>query len=260
MSINMIRDGSFGDNFEIKLIMTLAAILVCLYDYKKNKRYDYFWVFFFGALVWTSVEIVLQIKSTRIIDPSTLLGAELPLFFSAMLQGTSEGAAIAILGVYFGDNLMKKTARIKTAVIFAALIGLVLFIGFWNAPSVKNIGGDVISRRDMFTSESIIFIAIMSLIALVWFWRGSSLERRRGLFMYLSMAIFATFWTIGEVFSNSRWIEIGENGILQRAPLSIEVFALSYDIFVEIALIYVPFLAIPYMLKLIKVPPSGDEF
>ena len=258
MSIYMIRDGIFGDSFEVKLIMALAAILACLYDYTKNKRYDYFWVFLFGTLVWTIVEIVLQVIGTRVYEQAYLLGMELPISFSALLQGTSEGAAVAILGVFIGDRLMNKATRKKAVVIFTAVTGAMVLLSLLNANAEKNIGGDVLSRRDMFTAESILFIAVMSLIAIVWFWRALPYERKRGLYMYLSMAAYAIFWTIGEVFSNTRWIEVGGDGVYQRASLPVEIFALSYDIFIEIALIYVPFLAAPYFLNLIKVSKDNQ--
>ena len=75
--------------------------------------------------------------------------------------------------------------------------------------------------------------------------------------MYFIMAIFIGFWTLSEWLVGQRWIEVGTiiNGSysnLRRAEPLIEFLALAYDSMVEVSLIYVPFIAIPYWLKLIK--------
>ena len=72
------------------------------------------------------------------------------------------------------------------------------------------------------------------------------------------MVMITTIWTILEWLTGQRWIEIGilnPNGTysnLHRAPPLIEFLALAYDVVIEIVLAYVPFLAIPYLLGLIK--------
>jgi hypothetical protein len=72
------------------------------------------------------------------------------------------------------------------------------------------------------------------------------------------MLIIGGAWITFNVLAGQKWVEIGienPNGTysnLRRAPLLIEIVVLIYDIIFEIALIYVPFLAIPYMLGLIK--------
>ena len=75
--------------------------------------------------------------------------------------------------------------------------------------------------------------------------------------MYFIMAIFIGWWTLMEWLAGQRWIEVGTitNGTytnLRRADPFIEFLALAYDYMIEVSLIYVPFLAIPYWFKLIK--------
>ncbi|MHA2295630.1 MAG: hypothetical protein ACXAEU_26635 [Candidatus Hodarchaeales archaeon] len=72
------------------------------------------------------------------------------------------------------------------------------------------------------------------------------------------MLIMISCWTMMEWLSGQRWIEVGIINMdgnysnLQRAGLFVELIALTYDVTIEIVLAYVPFLAIPYLLGLIK--------
>lgn len=98
----------------------------------------------------------------------------------------------------------------------------------------------------------------MCTIAIVWYVTTDSEARKRGLMMYVMMVIFIAWWTFLEWLTGQRWIEVGvvnSDGTysnLRRAPPLIEFGALAFDFVIEVSLIYVPFLAIPYWLKLIK--------
>ena len=76
--------------------------------------------------------------------------------------------------------------------------------------------------------------------------------------MFFNILIIGGAWISFNVFAGQKWIEIGTanpDGTysnLRRAPLLIEILVIMYDIVFEIALIFLPFLAIPYMLGLIK--------
>ena len=53
--IFIIRGGFFGFDWTHKLFYLLGGIALCIYDWKKNKRKDYFWVYLFGALLYIGV-------------------------------------------------------------------------------------------------------------------------------------------------------------------------------------------------------------
>ena len=40
-SVFMVRGGSFGDDFSLKLIISIVSFFVCVYDWKKSDRYDF---------------------------------------------------------------------------------------------------------------------------------------------------------------------------------------------------------------------------
>lgn len=263
-SIFMIRGGSFGQDFGTKLIMSIIAIAICFYDWKINeKRKDYFWVFLTGTVIWSMAEVILQLAGTRVLQEKYLFGFDITnmLWLTAPLQGMSEGAFVAVLGMLFGDRILNEETRKKWTLIF--IIFLLAFSLIYLPRGIQydsvNAGDpNVPSRRDMFPLSANIFILIMCVIAIMWLITTSSYDRKRGILMYVIMASFIAWWTLMEWLVGERWIEVGtinsdgSYSNLRRAPPLIEFGALAYDYLIEVSLIYVPFLAIPYWLNLIE--------
>ena len=100
------REGVF--NFGFKLISSLICIIVCIIYKVTTKKNDYFWVFITGTLILTLVETLLQISGTRETPEAMLFGWQVPIYLQVLLQGISEGAWIAILGLVFTDLLRGK--------------------------------------------------------------------------------------------------------------------------------------------------------
>ena len=255
-TVFMIRDGTFGSGFEQKLIFSLIAVGLCFIDWcENNKRKDYFWVFLFGTIIWTAAEFLQQLSGVREMDAGTLWGLQIPLFFSLILQGAFEGAFIAIWGLFAADRLISRDKRKK-------IIGIITWSGYtiyavigtlFQMKSAKDVGGDVASRRNMLAPMAIIFLVSILALDIIWMWRcGNNTKRKRILVFYLSMMIFAAIWTMSEFIANTRWIEVGIIISSTRAEPFVEFLALTWDVTVEIAAAYVPFLIIPYILKLVS--------
>ncbi len=261
-SIFMIRGGAFGEDFGAKFIMGLLALAACIYDWRKNERLDYIWVYIFATLIWAGAEILLQFSGTRVFQEKNLFGIDVSnaLLFTATLQGMSEAALVAIIGIFFGDRILKQETRKKWVIIFIIFLTGFIWLYLRNGINFASIPvGDlsIPSRRDMFPVTANIFIAIMCIVAVIWLIRSDSKIRQRGLLMYFIMVLFIAWWTLMEWLSGQRWIEVGTitnemYSNLRRAEPIIEFLALAYDYMIEVSLIYVPFLAIPYWLKLIK--------
>ncbi|MGV9173726.1 MAG: hypothetical protein ACOC44_17055 [Promethearchaeia archaeon] len=81
---------------------------------------------------------------------------------------------------------------------------------------------------------------------------------RMGFGVSFIMASFIAWWNLLEWLTGQRWIEMGminPDGTysnLVRAPPLIEFLAIAYDTVIEVSLIYIPFLAIPYWFNLIN--------
>ncbi len=260
--IYMIRNGSVGINYESKLIFTIVSFIICLYDWKQNKRKDYFWIFLIGSIFWTLVELSLHLSGTRKMVPPYLFGAEIPRFFGILLQGTFEGAFMGVLGVFFGDRMMNPETRKKYIVIYAVVLSLLLGSTLLQRVPTKDVGGDVASRRQMFGITGTIFLLSIVAINLIWLWkRANKTQRNRIIYMFIVMFLFTTVWTIGAYIANTRWIEVGvapdnlneASDNLRQAPPLLGFAALNYNNAIEFASAYVLFIIIPYELKLIRI-------
>lgn len=258
-NIYMIRGGTFGFDFNIKLIITIVTLLICFYDWKTKKRKDYFYIFIIGTIFWVCVETVLQLVGTRDMATNFLFGIEIPLLVSIPLQAVSEASFVAVLGIFIGERLLLRKKESKNRDSIEALIALIGFISLElitifliDGIKIPNVGGEVPSRRNMFTIPSITFLAIMVLIDVIWLIKTNKEFRKRGFAIIIGMLFIAITFTLGGFLSGNRWIEVGTPPLYERAPPLIEFLALSYDAIVEITLAYVPYLAIPCLFGWIK--------
>ena len=135
-------------------------------------------------------------------------------------------------------------------------MGLVMFSHGIYTP---NVGGEVPSRREVFPLWSLLILVLVS-PAIYWFIKTDNESRTRGIYMFIIMFILGCIWYLFYWLSGQRWVEIGTKNPdgtysnLRRADPLIEFSVIIYNAAVEIALIYMPFLAIPYLLGLIKKP------
>ena len=267
-NVFMIRGGAFGTDFGIKLIFSIITILICIYDWKTNdKRLDYFWVFLTATLILIMAEVMMQTTGIRAIREKYLFGIDITtwLWLTIPLQAISEIAYVAIVGVLFGDRIMKEESRKQWTIILIIFLilrflipSIVLVSMGHNFANVNAGDPNIPSRRDLFALGTVISISILSFIAIFWLVKTDSETRKRGLFMFFAGLIYSICWTLSEWVIGQRWIEVGiqnPSGTysnLRRADPLLEFSALAYDTIIEMALVNTAFLAIPYLLKLIK--------
>lgn len=265
----MIRGGSSGSDWGSKLIIAIIASVVCIYDYKTNeKRLDYFWVYLTSSLIWSGVELLAQLGGTRVFQEKYLFGINVTnsLWLTIPIQGMAEAGAIAILGLFFADRIIDKDTRKRNLILFVILMSFMLLM-LRNGINYNNVnaGGKVHSRREF--SRFIISFFMLMLIApgIYWLSTTDSEHRKRGLFMLYVMIIFGAWWNFLSWLSGDRWIEVGVRNSdgsysnLRRADPLAEFLLLTYDAIIEIAFAYLTFLAIPYLLGLIKIEDSLEE-
>ena len=255
----MIRGGDFGVEYGTKLVLILIALLIVVYDWKKNDRKHYLWVFLTGAIIWGLAELAIQSAGIRDLSTSYFFGIEIPEYIGQsigpILRGTAEGAYVAVVGLFVADRLFIQKTKNRTEGwigILAIMVGLPLSGLIREGIRVPIAGSDVPSRRLMFTPMGSIFIAAMVILAVVWILKTNPEFRRRAIYMFLMMVLLAVCFTAFDFIGGVRWIEVDGLSGLERAPFLIEFGALSYDVVVEIAALYVPFFAIPCIFRLIK--------
>ena len=251
-SIYMIRGGSFGLNWNLKLLITIITIITVIYDWKKNDRLDYLWIFLFGTIIWSFVELFLQAAEIRIMPEKFLFGIEIPLLISIPLQGISEGSALAVLGTFAADRIQIKETRKLTIISFVIFLCCLAFVSLRGQVQLPFVGIFVPSRRKLFTISSLVFLTSMVAIDIIFFIKADHKPRKRAFYLLIVMLTFATIWTVSEWLAGTRWIETGSFPFYNRAPPLIEFGGLAFDVIIEIVLAYVTFLAIPYMLNLIE--------
>ncbi|NVM55887.1 MAG: hypothetical protein HWN66_19460 [Candidatus Helarchaeota archaeon] len=200
---------------------------------------------------------MLQLSGTRAMPTHELFGIEIPMYIGVIFQGTSEGAYVAVVGLFVADRLfIQKTKNWKEGLvgILVIMLGLPLISMVRNGIQTPNVGYvDIPSRRLMFTPIGSIFIATFVIIAVVWILKTNPEFRRRAFYMFLGMVLLAVCFTVLEWVGGTRWIEVGpESGPWIRAEPLFEFGALAYDVVVEIAALYIPFFAIPCAFRLIK--------
>ena len=248
--------GFFNTNFEIKLIFLLIIIGLVIWDIKDKKRIDYRAILTTGTITWSLAELIMQLTGIRELQIVYIFGWELPFLLQVVIKGCVEGAGVAIFCMFFSDRIMfgEKKTRLLWGCIYTVALTLLFLDAFKEGIQIPDYGGIIPSRRSMIEPISLMFLFIFSSIGVVWYLKSQSKElKRRAFNMFISMIVFGTVWTLAEYFAGTRWIEVGTFSSSFHAPPLIEFFALSFDVVVEIALVYVPFFVIPILTKDIKI-------
>lgn len=256
-SVFITRGGFWGEEYDFKLLFALAAICICIVDWKWHNRKDYFWVFLTGFVFWSLVELALQLSGIRDMPNRYLFGEEIPIWLSIPLQGLSEGVSVGVMGLFITDLYINKETRKYSFLTMILVIIAIFLVMFSHGIYIPNVGGEVPSRRDVFPLWELVIIVLVA-PAIYWFIKADKSTRKRGYYMFFTMFTLGCIWYLAYWLSGQRWVEIGIKNAdgtysnLRRADPLLELIVILYNALVEIALIYMPFLAIPYLLGLIK--------
>lgn len=253
--------GFFNSNFEIKLLYLVGIFLLILLDWKLMGRKDYLRVFTAGTITWSIVELVLQLGGFRQLVTIYIFGWEVPFIIQVIMKGAVEGAGVAVFCIFFSDRALEGSnkSRLVWMTVFGILMLLMALDAFRFGVQTPNYGGDVPSRRSMYEVIPIIYLTVFSAIGFGWLIKTKYPDlRKRGFWLFIFMVMFGAVWTIAEYYAGTRWIEVGEFGNSQHAPPWVEFWALTFDVVIEIAAVYVPFFAIPVMEGSIK-SKNGPE-
>ena len=256
-SIFIVRGGFWGEEYDFKILFALIAVGITILDWRLKGRKDYLWVFLTGFIFWSLVELILYLLNIRDMPNRYLFGMNIPIWFSIPLQGLSEGVSVGIMGLCITDLYLDRETRKYSFITFIIVVFGMALVMFSHGIYTPNVGGDVPSRRDVFPLWSLL-IPILVAPAIYWFLTTDKISKKRGFCMFVTMFILGSIWYVFYWLSGQRWVEIGSKNPdgtysnLRRAEPIIEFSVIIYNAAVEIALIYMPFLAIPYLLGLIK--------
>ncbi len=252
-----VVNGGVWTNYAWKIfVVSFVGLLIALYDWKKNDRKDYLYVYLIATIYWACAEFMMHLIGIRDQKSQQLFGFELPLYIGVIVQGTSEAAFGAVIALFIADRLaIEETKNVKEGLIgIGIIIGLNSFTLFWYGIQTPNVGGVVGSRRNMMDPFSNLFYITMTIFIVVWLIKGATPElRRRTLYYYLGVILLMTIFTSITVIGGNRWIEIGpEGGPWTRAPLLLELAAHFHFAVVQEWAKFVPFFILPCLFGLIK--------
>lgn len=250
-TLYIVRGPGFGQDFTPKLIASAIAIALVIWDCRQQRRSDYAWVFFISTIVWAFTELFLSIQGIRDMPTRMLMGRPISLALSVLIQGMSEGAFVAVTGLFIGDRILKPSTRIGGfqfggAVLLAIIASVARSRQFLASQYAA-------SRRDLLDLRTLSAFVLLSLIIIVFLLMHRAWRQRVGM-MFLCMTCLATVWTIAEVTISDRWVEIEAGQSYAHASVSITAAVLTFDAVFEIAWIYASFLAIPVALGLLRNP------
>ena len=259
--IFIIRGGFFGWEFTIKLLYVIFGLALCIYDWKKNKRKDYFWIFIFGTMLYLGSEVMLFFSEGRVMQEKLLFGMDITSMHGLWIPLLALGDVVmlAVIALFFADRIRNSETRKKWGTLFIVwlvcrnVLPYIILFGLGNTFDTISIGDPLIySRRNMIEMGTLIALSLMVGIAIIWLVKTDKKSRKRGLYMIGAMLILMTVWSFGEWFAGQRWIEVGSEGSWTHAPPILEFAMFAYDIIIEMGLFTLCFLAVPHFLKLIK--------
>jgi hypothetical protein len=237
--------GSSYMDFNFKFFLVIALIALVLYDWKKNKRLDYFWISVICAL-GIPLEAIIQLTGERLIQANYLFGIPLPYVVQLPLQVLAEASFDTAMVLFFADMMLKAKTRKRAMIAFSAvMIAWFAFI-LANGIQTPNYGGEVPSRRVMSGTGELAVIFTGTYVVLAFFLtKGRYLrvtpsigDRRRGLYLLTLLVIYGTVGTIGMYVAGVRWVEIGGTGSTQHAQPLVEFAAFAYNVTFEYAFAY----------------------
>ena len=109
----MIRGGYFGWEFTHKLLYVIFGLILCIYDWKKNKRKDYFWVFIFGTMLYLGSEIMLFFGGGRVMQEKYLFGINVTSmhWLTIPLMAVGDVVMLTVIALFFADRIRNVETR-----------------------------------------------------------------------------------------------------------------------------------------------------
>ncbi len=187
MDFWMIRTFDHAGYYETRLILLAINLAIACYFiyYKRDQRFLV--MFASGAILQTIIEYALQFGGLRNNFHSiSVFGSEMSPYIGPVIQGFTEGSAIAMFAFWFAD-LRSSKAGIKRWLPLI-LVGLVIVVLAFVAGSAAQ-NRPISSARPMFASRSIFAVTGVIFVSLYISWRKDTLSSLAN--YYAGILVFA---------------------------------------------------------------------
>lgn len=261
--VYIVRAGEFGADLAPRFWFSAVTLILIVWDVWRNRRLDYLWIFLIGLFIWTAVEALLQSADVRNIGAQSLFGVTLPAALAVLLQGSAEGASVAVLGIFLGDRLAMQETRVKAIILLAALCLFLVVRAFVFEAADPQGELVVTSRRNLTATAPFAVVSLAILFFLFSVFRPQ--HRWRMAAMAVAIFVVAGVWTAAQCQLGTRWIEVADNGPsgYVRVTEAVTAAALSFDVLVEIVMAYAAFYMIAALAGIVSpipLPGKGKGF
>ncbi len=175
MDFWMIRTFDQSGYYETRLILLAINLLIACYFvyYKRDQRF--LLMFVSGAILQTIIEYTLQFSELRgNVHNISIFGSRVSPFVGPVIQGFTEGSAIAMFAFWFAD-LRHSQAKLKRWLPFIGL-GVAVVVLASIAGSVAPRYRPISSARPMFEPLAIFAVTAVIFVSLWISWRRDALS------------------------------------------------------------------------------------
>ena len=243
----IIRTGDFATDANKKLNNIFFSCVLCLHNSIINKNIEYFSVMIGSSIIWTAIELFLNVQKIRTIKPMKIMWNNqskiLNKYAGICLQGIQEGGVVTIIGLYFGDRFYSGFYQ-----CFYHLLITYMVVNMIR----KKSNTKTLSRRQINTPGSLCLMSTATIFN-VWALINNPSNFYRELNMFMSMIYISSIWTVISYYKEFRKVEIyiyNNNEYTRKSDDLIDAFfILGYDIIFEIGIAYITFynmFIIPY--------------
>jgi hypothetical protein len=224
MDFWMIRTFDHAGYYETRLIlMTINLLIACYFVYYRRDQ-RFLVMFASGAILQTIIEYILQFGGLRsTVHSISVFGSPMSPFIGPIIQGFTEGSAIAMFAFWFADLRLSQAAMRRWAPLF--LLGIVIAVLAFVAGSVAR-DNPISSARPMFASRSIFAVTGVIFVSLYISWRKDALP---ALANYYAGILFFAFLNYEPLhLMGARYIGVAQSGVAAPMPAQAVVMLLSH--------------------------------
>lgn len=248
----MIRTFDHSGYYETRLILMAVNLLIACYFfyYKRDRRF--LLMFGCGAILQTIIEYILQLNGLRSEAHSiSLFGAPISPFSGPVVQGLTEGSAIAMFAFWFAD-LRSSQAGMKLwlPLIFlsAIIAGLAFIAGSVARQSL------ISSARPMSAPLSIFAVTAVIFVSLWISWRRDALPALANYYAGLLLFAVLNYEPLHAMGARYIGVAFGAQTDLQfaAAAMPAQIIAMLLSHLFEAAGGKLHYFIIPFALGLVK--------
>ena len=230
----VVRGSAFGSG-STSLALCLVTVGLVAWDRYRNKRWDYAWVLLVRAVLLTLAEIYMQLRGTRSLPDRVLFGREPCRWpFQRSSVGISEGAFVAVFGLFFADRILQRKSRKQAPTLVGlglttmCLVALLVVLRAAHSRFIRSGSG----RRDPAAVGPLMLLVLVPAFD-TWFWWRRPQFRRRSLLMAAAMLALVATWTVTSTLA--RWTmgagsSRGDLRLLPSGHQLLSISALTFDV------------------------------